>query len=119
MAKIIIAGCRWFTPDEEDIGLTLIESGYHADEIVSNGVMGVGQAGEDWAKERSIPCHIFKATFGKLHATNRAKQSAEIANYADVLVAWWDGHSVITGDLIQRMIALGKPVWIEMIREDP
>lgn len=116
MAKIIIAGCGWFTPEPEDIGLVMVEAGFQVTEVVTADATGVATAGIYWARQHSLPQQTFK-TEKKLHGEN--KRNAEMATYADGMVAWWDGHGRGTGDLIRKMISMEKPVWIEMIRPIP
>lgn len=68
--------------------------------------------GEYYAKCNKIPVKQFPADwdqFGKAAGHIRNKQMAE---YADALVAVWDGKSPGTKNMITTMQSLNKPVYI-------
>jgi hypothetical protein len=81
-------------------------------EIVSGGARGVDKDGEYYARCNKLPLKVFLANWdeqGKAAGSIRNKQMAE---YADALVAVWDGHSRGTANMIQQMERLGKPVYV-------
>lgn len=116
--KIIIAGCRWYYPEPDEIGLAMVAAGFQITEVVSGGAEGADKGGEDWAKRYGLACHIFKAHWAQYGKSAGPKRNAEMATYADGLLAFWDGKSRGTGDMIRKMTGLDKPVWIEMIQPD-
>jgi hypothetical protein len=81
-------------------------------EIISGGAYGVDFCAEVFATRRNLPFTIFKAewdTYGKRAGFIR---NAQMAEYADALIAVWDGSSRGTAHMIKTMEALGKPVFV-------
>jgi hypothetical protein len=113
MSKIIIAGTAWHVPEPEEIGLSMVEAGFQITEVVSSGEVGASAAGREWAWRHDLLLLVFNPD------PTKPKRNAEMANYADGLLAWWDGRSKEVGDLVARMISLNKPVWIEMLQPIP
>lgn len=85
---------------------------WYRPEIVSGGAYGVDWLGEKYAKKAGLPVRVFPAAwdaYGKGAGYIRNKQMAE---YADALIAVWDGKSKGTQHMIKIMEALGKPVYV-------
>jgi hypothetical protein len=79
-------------------------------EIVSGGAPGVDRLGELLADEIKVPLTIMKAAWdlnGKAAGYIRNK---EMAQYADALIAIWDGESIGTLNMIEIMRKMGKPL---------
>lgn len=114
--KVIIAGSRTIhsiIPIIEGIRA----SGFKISEVVSGGARGVDAVGEAWAKVHDTDFKVFPAdwkTYGKSAGPRRNRQMAE---YADALVAIWDGESPGTRNMIEQMKRLGKPVYVHTIKE--
>ena len=116
--KTIIAGCR----DFKDYNLLKAKVDYHRNthpitEVVSGCAEGADTLGEQYAGEYLIPTKLFEAdwnTFGRAAGPIRNRQMAE---YADVLIAVWDGKSKGTKNMIAEMNKLMKPVYIIWIGE--
>lgn len=119
--KLIIAGSRSVRPTPEQISneIRLIEkpwSGTRVDpyediaEVVSGTANGADLAGEAWAAECSIPLRRFPADWDKHGKVAGKLRNREMADYADALLAFWDGMSSGTADMVCRMVARGKPV---------
>lgn len=111
MAKTIIAGSRCIS-DYNLIIEAINSSGIFIDEIVSGGAVGVDQLGEKYAKSNGIDLVIFPANWlgrGKSagHFRNR-----KMGDYADALIAIWDGESKGTKGMIEYMQKLGKKVFV-------
>lgn len=86
-------------------------------EIVHGGCRGVDTLAGQWASDHGVKVTCFPAdwvTEGKRAGPIR---NAKMAAYADALLAIWDGKSLGTLDMINQMVALGKPVWVSMIPE--
>jgi len=84
-------------------------------EIVSGGARGVDSMGEQYAAENDIALKIFPAdwkTHGKSAGPIRNRQ---MADYADILIAVWDGESKGTKNMIDTMHKLKKPVFVVWI----
>jgi hypothetical protein len=103
--KIIVAGSRTFN------NYVLVK--YYLDkiinnrtniEIVSGGARGADYLGEKYAKEHSLNLSSFPADWTKYGKSAGFVRNREMAIYADVLVAFWDGNSKGT----RHMINLAK-----------
>jgi uracil-DNA glycosylase family 4 len=115
--KVIVAGSRTIT-DYQKVKELIKVSGFVIDEIVSGAARGVDLLGERYAKENNIPIKQFKAdwdTYGKRAGYLRNVQMAE---YADALVAVWDGISSGTKHMIDTMNSKDKPVFCNKIDLD-
>lgn len=97
--KVIIAGSRNINNINYIID-AIQNSHFHITEIVSGGARGVDKLGEEYAKLNKIPIKIFNAewnTFGKSAGYRRNK---EMGDYADALIAIWNGESLGTKHMI-------------------
>ena len=116
--KVIIAGSRDIAREQVlDIldGMDNIEC---ISEVVSGGADGVDSAGEDWAENRPDPIKVVQFLpewnkYGRAAGPIRNKQMAE---YADMLIAIWNGSSRGTKNMIEQMEKLGKPVILYKIQ---
>lgn len=110
--KVIIAGSRGVT-DYDLIKLAVNGCPYDITEVVSGTARGADKLGELWAHENNIPIKQFKPEwdkFGKFAGYYRNKQ---MGNYADALIAIWDGQSKGTKQMIDYMVGLKKGVYIQ------
>jgi len=119
--KLIIAGSRTVSPTPEEISNELRcmekpENGIRIDpyeditEVVSGTADGADAAGEAWADSCRIPVRRFPAAWA-IHGKAAGKlRNREMAEYGDALLAFWDGMSSGTCDMVTRMVARGKPV---------
>jgi predicted Rossmann fold nucleotide-binding protein DprA/Smf involved in DNA uptake len=85
---------------------------YVGAEIVSGGAYGVDFCGEKYAKKCKMPLTIFKAEWDKYGKRAGVIRNEQMAEYADALIAVWDGESRGTAHMIKTMEALGKPVFV-------
>jgi hypothetical protein len=107
--RVIIAGGRYF----EDMGLLTefmdtVRTNFDITEIVHGGAKGADMLGEAWALASRIPTRCFPADWQKHGLRAGPIRNAEMAQYADVLVAFWDGESKGTKNMIQTMKQAGK-----------
>ena len=91
--------------------------GVVATEIVSGGARGVDRLGEQWGKQHNIPVFIMQAQWDKYGRSAGYRRNEQMAQYADTLVAIWDGHSVGTKHMIDIMKRMQKPVFIHIVKE--
>lgn len=99
--KIIIAGGRNFNDyeklcqfcDEALINETEIE-------IVSGTANGADNLGEKYAHDKGYLIKQFPAYWDKYGKSAGYKRNAQMAEYADVLIAFWDGKSRGTKHMI-------------------
>jgi len=110
--RVIVSGTR--TIEDYDFVLNAIHlSGFNPLMIVSGKARGPDRLGELFAKVHQIPVQIFPAdwTTGKTAGFVRNLQMAE---YADALVAIWDGFSNGTRHMIQCMNYAKKQVYVAL-----
>ena len=98
--KVIVAGSRSITR------LTLVskaiaDSDFEVTEIVSGCARGVDRLGEQWANYNDIPIHYFPADWDQYGKSAGYRRNEEMAEYADALVAVYDGFSLGTQHMIQ------------------
>lgn len=101
--KVIVAGSRTFT-DYELLKLTCDNIKTQITEIVSGGARGADKLGEQYAIERDYTIKQFPADWDRWGKSAGYKRNAEMAEYADALIAFWDGSSKGT----KHMIDLAK-----------
>ena len=91
-----------------------IESGLKGkiSEIVSGTARGVDQLGERLASELNIPVKRFPANWDLFGKSAGYKRNVTMADYADGLIAIWDGKSKGTGHMINIMTAKGKWIYV-------
>lgn len=109
--KVIIAGSRSIL-DSETILVAAAMSNFRIDEVVSGGASGVDKLGEDFAVENDIVLKRFPADWVKYGKGAGYRRNAEMAEYADALIAVWDGKSKGTLHMINCMKGLNKPVFV-------
>ena len=115
MYKVIIAGNRDFTNYAQlcafaDQVLSVAEGV----EIVSGGARGEDALGERYARERGYALKVFPAEWDKWGRAAGPIRNAQMADYADALIAFWDGKSSGTRDMIRKAKDKGLyvQVWI-------
>ena len=114
--KVIVAGSRNIT-DEASVFCNIESVWFEKiDEIVSGTASGVDRLGERYAAERGIPVKQFPADWaahGKAAGYMRNKQ---MADYADALIAIWDGRSKGTRHMINLMLDAGKHTHVFVVK---
>ncbi len=112
--KVIIAGSRSIN-DYNVLTRAIIDADFRITEIVSGGARGVDKLGEQFADRWNIPLKIFPANW-ELHGKSAGyKRNAEMAAYADGLIALWDGESKGTKHMIDLARKAGLQVYISNI----
>lgn len=110
--KTIIAGSRSIV-EYSMVRAAIRASGFsqRITEVVSGAAIGVDKSGKIWARMNSIQCRQFPANWVHLDKGDGAIRNNEMAEYADILIAVWDGVSHGTAHMIKTMRKLGKPVF--------
>jgi hypothetical protein len=109
--KVIIAGSRKI----EDLSIVekaIAESGFLIAEVVSGGAMGVDSLAEQWAAENDMPVSVFKPDWSQYGRGAGPVRNAEMTDYAEALIAVWDGESKGTRDMIDKAEKKGLPVFV-------
>lgn len=114
--KTIIAGPRKMT-DYTILCDLLNELQWNITEVVCGMAIGVDLLGHRWATENGIiikemealwrppPDHILDLQAGN-------NRNITMGDYADNLIAIWDGKSTGTNHMIKYMTSIKKPVWV-------
>lgn len=110
--KVIIAGGRDFSDYDllEQTLRELYEGQNDKFEIVSGTARGADQLGERFARRAGFEIKSFPADWNKYGKSAGYRRNAEMADYADVLVAFWDQKSRGT----MHMIDLAKSKGLEV-----
>lgn len=98
--KLIIAGSRGFK-DYNLLKTTLEPIKPLITTIVSGTAKGADQLGEQFALEYNIPIYKFPADWNGYGKSAGYIRNAQMAEYADALVAFWDGESKGTSHMIE------------------
>ena len=84
-------------------------------EIVSGGAVGVDSLAEAYAKKHGIPLTVFLPEYKKYGRAAPLKRNEQIVDYADTVIAFWDGKSKGTKYTIDYCRKVRKSVWVHMI----
>ena len=98
--KVIIAGGRDF--DNYEMMCQELE-GIDITEVVCGEARGADSLGKRWAQEHNIPVKSFPADWDAYGNYAGIRRNHDMAQYADYLVAFWDGKSKGTKDMIAFM----------------
>jgi len=116
--KVIVAGSRKFY-DYMQLMTVLIDMLEFdlIDEIVSGGAEGADYLGETFARECEIDLKIFHADWKKHGKSAGPRRNRKMAEYADCLIAFWDGKSPGTKNMIEEAEKKGLKIVIVPPRE--
>lgn len=111
--KVIIAGSRNFNDyDLLKVNITRILQSIEGIEIVSGTARGADQLGEQYAKEFKLTIKRFPADWDKHGKAAGYIRNEEMAIYANVLIAFWDGVSKGTKHMIDLATKHGLTIHI-------
>ena len=109
--KVIVAGSRHgFVA--RNVFEAIAESKFTITEVVSGGARGVDKDGEYFARNNNIPIKQFIPDWDGLGKKAGILRNKEMGDYADALVAVWDGQSKGTKHMIDYMQSLNKLVYV-------
>lgn len=95
--------------------LAINNAGFQIDELVCGMASGVDIAAYKWAKRKRIKIYEFYAPWyskdGELDRDAGFKRNERMAEFADALIAVWDGESKGTKHMINCMKLRGKPLY--------
>ena len=113
--RVIIAGSRGIS-DYQVVKKVIESSGFDITEVVSGACKGVDKLGERWAEENGIEIKRFYAdwSIGKSAGPIRNQLMTQ---YADALIAVWDGSSRGTKDVIDKAKKEGLEVRVFLPQE--
>ncbi len=105
--KVAVIGSRDLRID--DLGKYLPEN---TTEIVSGGARGVDSSAREYALSHGIKLTEFLPDYNTHGRKAPLLRNLQIIDYADVVMAFWDGKSHGTGFVIDRCRKKGVPVRI-------
>lgn len=98
--KTIIAGSRTIT-DLRLLEQVIENSGFNITEVVCGGARGVDDLGRKWAGNGNrVPVKMFPANWDEFGKSAGYRRNVQMAEYADALIAVWDGVSSGTKHMI-------------------
>lgn len=109
--RTIIAGSRT-VPDYSIVEEAIMESGFVITEVVSGTCRGPDKWGEVWARKRGIPIKCFEPEWQLKGRAAGILRNEEMGDYADALIAVWDGVSRGTKHMIDYAKKKGLRVFV-------
>lgn len=109
--KVIVAGTRTVR-DPSIVCAAIGASPFKVTEIVSGGAQGVDRIGEFLATQWKVPFKQFPANWALYGNAAGPRRNQQMAEYAEALIAVWDGQSRGTADMIARATTRGLPIFI-------
>lgn len=113
--KTIIAGSRTLT----DAGLVAMTIAAYVDwdisEVVNGGAKGADKLGKEWAEKKGLPVKTIDADWNTHGRAAGPIRNRKMADYADALVAFWDGESPGTRNMIEEAQKRGLKIHIQRI----
>ncbi len=88
-----------------DVGMYISDG----DEIVSGGAKGVDSIAAEYAKKKGLKLTVFLPQYEEYGRAAPIIRNKEIVDYADKIVAFWDGKSRGTFSVIKYAVKTGKP----------
>ena len=121
MKNLLIAGSRSFD-DFNRLSFMVVEllkiTKLSEIIIISGGAKGADSLAERFAKENKIPFTLFKAKWDLYGKKAGILRNEEMGRFSDLLLALWDGESKGTKHMINFMLDLKKPVYVDIFREN-
>ena len=111
--KIAIIGSRTLSVD--NLGHYLPKN---TTEIISGGAKGIDSCAKEYAQKNNIPLTEFLPDYHKYSRAAPLKRNIEIIDYADEVVAFWDGKSKGTKFVIKNCKMRNKKISVYIIDED-
>ena len=101
--KVAVIGSRSIFAT--DIGMYISDG----DEIVSGGAVGIDSCAAEYAKKNGLMLTVFLPQYERYGRAAPIVRNKMIVDYADKIVAFWDGKSRGTLSVIKYAEKTGKP----------
>lgn len=112
---MIIAGTRTVT-DPAIVIAAISSAPFQVTEIVSGCARGVDTIALWLAQQWGVPCRMFPAQWSLGNKAGPLRNQ-QMADYAEALIAIWDGVSRGTADMISRAQVKGMQVYVHRYQE--
>lgn len=112
--KTIIAGSRDII-NFQTVESAIQESGFNISEVVSGLARGVDTLAILYCKKYNLPWMEFPAEWDKHGKSAGYIRNQQMADYADALIAVWDGESRGTKHMIDIANKQGLKVYIKIV----
>jgi hypothetical protein len=112
--KVIIAGGREIN-DYELVLRAVLNAGFDITSVVSGAAPGVDTMGERFATEAGLELFKFPADWDKHGRAAGPIRNRVMGDFADALIAIWDGKSRGTKNMIDYATKKGLKVYVERI----
>ena len=101
--KLIIAGGRNFTDYQKlsEVCDQLLQDQKNIEIVSGAYYKGADKLGEQYAKERGFKITQFPANWNQYGKASGPKRNQQMASYADTFIAFWDGKSRGTKNMIE------------------
>ena len=109
--KVIIAGSRTFT-DGAALAMAISAANFSITQIVSGGAKGVDRLGENYANDNGLQIKRFAPDWKRFGRAAGPIRNRHMAEYADALIAMWDGQSRGTKSMISEARKNGLKVHV-------
>ena len=86
------------------------------EEVVSGGAIGVDSCAAEYAKEKGLKLTLFLPQYERYGHAAPIVRNQQIVDYADRVVAFWDGSSKGTMSVIRYAKRVGKPCEVILCR---
>lgn len=114
--KVIIAGGRDVT-NYAHVEAAAKESGFDITEVVSGCARGADTLGEQWATRNNVALKKFPADWDNQGKKAGHVRNCQMGDYADALIALWDGESRGTKHMIDYATKKGLKVFVYLVKE--
>lgn len=111
--KVIVAGSRGFSNYSLlEYTLDNILEKFENPIIISGHAKGADSLGEVYAWKHKLNCKVYKADWNKYGRKAGIIRNQDMARIGDVLVAFWDGNSYGTLDMISLAIEYNLKIYV-------
>ena len=86
------------------------------DEIVSGGAVGVDQCAAEYAKKKGLRLTVFLPQYSLYGRAAPIVRNRKIVDYADKVIAFWNGVSKGTLSVIRYAEKVGKPCTVVLLK---
>ena len=112
--KLIIAGSRTFTDSKKlcEVCNQILQDQNNIEIVSGAYYRGADKLGEKYADEKGFKLTKFPADWNRFGRAAGPKRNEQMANYADSLIAFWDGKSKGTKHMVEVAKSRGLNTFI-------